>query len=618
MKMKRISAALLAVCLSLAPAVSGASAAGTSALETVRALGILREDSQGDLAGNVTRAEFAAMLVNASSFRDTVEDGGSAAFRDMKGGHWAGSYVKLAVEQGWMSGYTDGTFRPDRTVTLEEGCAALLRLLGYGPGSFAGSFPTAQLSKARSIGLLDGLSASRGEALTREDCVTLFYDLMAAETSGGQVYGTTLGYAVSNGEIDYAALVSANTKGPYVVQAGGSLTLPFDASAAAVYRNGAPSSAAAAQQYDVYYYNEDMRTVWIYDDKATGTLTGVSPSTASPTSATVAGIVYPIESSQAAYKLSSQGQFRAGSLVTLLLGKDGGVVDAISALDREAVYYGVVVSTKKGASSPSTSASSAASAQSETVVACTDGSRRTFYHSGSASVGQLVAVTSTESGTKVSSMPSKSLSGTVSASGTRFAGYDFADGVEILDTDSAGGYARIYPSRLAGTTLEREDVRCYTLDASGKIDRLILREATGDTWSYIYVTSAEKSSSEGSTSSRYEYLEDGQSRILSASAVYPAEKGGAILVKEADGSVKSIRQLRSVRLDRLGDLTASNGSQSYRLAEDVQVLLSDASRGVYAASLSQIDASSYVLTGWYDDLGCSAGGLIRVLVAVPK
>ena len=30
-----------------------------------------------------------------------------------------------------MTGYTDGTFRPDETVKLEEACAAVLKLLGY-------------------------------------------------------------------------------------------------------------------------------------------------------------------------------------------------------------------------------------------------------------------------------------------------------------------------------------------------------------------------------------------------------------------------------------------------------------------------------------------------------
>ena len=79
-------------------------------------------------------------------------------------------------------------------------------------------------------------------------------------------------------------------------------------------------------------------------------------------------------------------------------------------------------------------------------------------------------------------------SGTVSSDGAHFAGYPFAAGVEILDTDSSGGYARIYPSRLVGVKLPSEHVRYYTLDSSGCIDRLILDEATGLSLIHIYLS----------------------------------------------------------------------------------------------------------------------------------
>lgn len=143
---------------------------------------------------------------------------GYSLFKDVKSDHWASEYIKLAVEQGWITGYVDGTFRPNNTVTLEEACTALLRMLGYDSSSLAGTFPTAQLSKASAVGLLDGMTATRGQKLTRSDCVSLFNNLLTAETSEGAVYATTLGYTVTNGEVDYSALVAANTKGPYVSQ----------------------------------------------------------------------------------------------------------------------------------------------------------------------------------------------------------------------------------------------------------------------------------------------------------------------------------------------------------------------------------------------------------------
>ena len=619
-KLSALLAAALAVSMLTLPA--GAVSQST-ALETVRALGIMAGDSQGNLnlSSAVTRAEFVTMMTAASSYKDTVGSGyGVSLFKDVKSSHWASEYIRLAVEQNWMTGYTDGTFRPGRTITLEEACTALLRLLGYDSSSLAGSFPTAQLSKAGSVGLLDDVTAKQGQTLTRQDCVTLFYNLLLADTKDGPVYGTTLGYTIKNNEVDYATVVSADTKGPYVASASRTLELPFSAASATVYRDGDLSSQSQVQQYDVYYYNFGLRTVWVYSDRATGTLTDLSPSKTAPTSATVAGVTYSIGSSTASYKLSSQGQFSQGDVVTVLLGMGGDIVDVVSAQNSETTYYGVVVASSKAASSSSTSSSSTTSAQAQTQVACSDGTVRTFYHSGGAqSVGKLVSVAVTQSGTTLSAISRRSLSGTVNSAGTRFAGYSFADNVEILDTDGDGGYARIYPSRLAGYSLTDDDVLFYSLDSTGSIDCLILDEATGDTYTYAFVTQATSKTDGNSLSGSYTYLQNGQSHSVSGQQTYSVKVGGARLTFSDNGSLKGMRQLSSVNLTGLTCLTATAGSSKYALAEDVMVLLRDSGQqGYYPTTLSAINSTDYTLVGWYDNQGASAGGRIRILVATKK
>jgi len=619
-KLSALLAAALAVSMLTLPA--GAVSQST-ALETVRALGIMAGDSQGNLnlSSAVTRAEFVTMMTAASSYKDTVGSGyGVSLFKDVKSSHWASEYIRLAVEQNWMTGYTDGTFRPGRTITLEEACTALLRLLGYDSSSLAGSFPTAQLSKAGSVGLLDDVTAKQGQTLTRQDCVTLFYNLLLADTKDGPVYGTTLGYTIKNNEVDYATVVSADTKGPYVASASRTLELPFSAASATVYRDGDLSSQSQVQQYDVYYYNSGLRTVWVYSDRATGTLTDLSPSKTAPTSATVAGVTYSIGSSTASYKLSSQGQFSQGDVVTVLLGMDGDIVDVVSAQNSETTYYGVVVASSKAASSSSTSSSSTTSAQAQTQVACSDGTVRTFYHDGGAqSVGKLVSATVTQSGTQLSAISKRSLSGTVNSAGTRFAGYSFADNVEILDTDGDGGYARIYPSRLAGYSLTDDDVLFYTLDSSGSIDCLILDEATGDTYTYAFVTQATSKTDGNNLSGSYTYLQNGQSHSVSGQQTYSVKVGGARLTFSDNGALKGMRQLSSVNLTGLTSLTATAGSSKYALAEDVMVLLRDSGQqGYYPTTLSAINSTDYSLVGWYDNQGASAGGRIRILVATKK
>lgn len=617
---KKLMALAVTLCLTVSLATTGASAVDdNTALETIRALGILTGDSTGNLnlTKAVTRGEFVTMMTAASSDKGTVGTGGGVSlFKDVKSDHWASEYIRLAVEQDWMSGYVDGTFRPENQITLEEACTALLKLLGYTSSDLAGSYPAAQLSKAASVGLRDDLQAVQGQVLTRQSCVTLFYNLLVSDTNTGPVYGTSLGYTISNGQVDYATLVSTHTRGPYVAT-NAAVSAPFTPTA--VYRNGALSSLSAVQTYDVYYYNTNLTTVWIYSDRISGTLTGVSPSTTAPSSVTVAGSSYTLGTSAAVYQCSSQGAFTQGDLVTLLLGMNGEVVDVIAASEAQSVNYGVVLSSQKVSSTAATS-TAAASIQIKTEVACTDGTVRTFYTSQTSTVstGRLVMVTVDGSGTAIRGLQKRSLEGAVNSSGTAFASYDFAAGVEILDTDSEGGYVRIYPSRLAGLTLKEGDVAYYSLNSSGDIERMILDEATGDTLDYIYVSSVAKSSEDDGTSASYTYYRDGQQVSLNSSATYSVKLGGAIAYYE-DGALKSMRQLSSGTITQLSDRYALVGNQKYTLADNIQVLLrTTGSSGYYVTTLSELDTEQYTLTGWYDDLGYSAGGQIRIIVVVDK
>ena len=433
-------------------------------------------------------------------------------------------------------------------------------------------------------------------------------DLNVAATAAGQVWSVDVevGDEVQVGQTVAAIRDSATME----------LEVPFPADDAAGFSLG----QSQVKQYDVYYYNAALRTVWVYTDRATGTLTDLSPSKTAPTSATVAGVTYSIGSSTASYKLSSQGQFSQGDVVTVLLGMDGDIVDVVSAQNSETTYYGVVIASTKAASSSSTSSSSTTSAQAQTQVACSDGTVRTFYHSGGAqSVGKLVSVAVTQSGTTLSAISRRSLSGTVNSAGTRFAGYSFADNVEILDTDGDGGYARIYPSRLAGYSLTDDDVLFYSLDSTGSIDCLILDEATGDTYTYAFVTQATSKTDGNSLSGSYTYLQNGQSHSISGQQTYSVKVGGARLTFSDNGSLKGMRQLSSVNLTGLTSLTATAGSSKYALAEDVAVLLRDGSQqGYYPTTLSAVNSTDYSLVGWYDNQGASAGGRIRILVATKK
>ena len=135
-------------------------------------------------------------------------------YTDLPGSSAWAPYVRIAVQQGWMNGYTDGSFRPNNAVTLEEACTAVLKLMGYKMTDLSGAFPNAQLNKAGELGLRAGLDRRQGEAMNYEDCAVLLYNALTANNASGSAYGTTLGFTVSNGQVDGSTILLSSLEGP--------------------------------------------------------------------------------------------------------------------------------------------------------------------------------------------------------------------------------------------------------------------------------------------------------------------------------------------------------------------------------------------------------------------
>ena len=477
---KRILALLLAACIAVSMLVLPASAANNNtAVQFAVTLGAMDNTQTGALNAAVTRGAFARMLVAFSTFRESVGAQGTVGtlYTDVPGtSPWA-PYIRIAVQQGWLNGYTDGSYRPDSAVTLEEACTAVLKLMGYTMTELNGSFPNAQLNKASEIGLRTNLERKPGETMNYEDCAALLYNALTANTASGSAYGTSLGFTVSNGQVDGSTVLMSSLQGPFV--AGADTQLPF--APAAVYRNDKVSPSAELNQYDVYYYSESLQTVWIYTRKAAGRITAVSPSASAPTAITVAGSSYTLGSTAVASQVSSLNGGGVGQVVTLLLGMNNEAAGIVTGQEADEVFYGVVQSATR-----SLVEENGADVLQNVSVLCTDGITRSVNVDKSLNfpTGWLVQITVNSDGESVKSISGKSTSGTVNADATALGNAQLADDVEILDTTSGGVAGTVRPSRLSGVTLSDSDVRYYTTNAAGQIDRLILKDVTGDLWKY--------------------------------------------------------------------------------------------------------------------------------------
>ncbi len=99
---------------------------------TLNNAGVITDSSNGYFRPNeaITRAELAAMLAN---FTETA--GAANYFNDVSARYWAANAIAICAKLGWITGYPDGSFRPDRNVTRAELMAMINRATGRAPKS---------------------------------------------------------------------------------------------------------------------------------------------------------------------------------------------------------------------------------------------------------------------------------------------------------------------------------------------------------------------------------------------------------------------------------------------------------------------------------------------------
>ncbi len=602
-------------------AASYASSDGASGTDTatmlLASMGVLSADSSGsyNLAKTVTRAEFAKMIVMASGYKDLVKSTSySSPYKDVPAKNWAAPYIRIAVSKGLMTGYSNGTFRPGSAITLEQAVNSALLLLGYSKSDFTGAFPYAQMNVYSSNGLSENIVGGVGTLLTKGDAANLIYNMMGTTVKdGSKTYAETLGYSLNDsGQVDYADVISSNMIGPYTVKSGSwASELGMDTNSLTIYKNGSVVTASGVEKYDILYYSQSKGTVWVYDDKVTGIYQKASPSQNAVTSVTVSGGEYQLESSAAFSALASTGSLKIGSTVTLLLGKNSGVADAIAGTitgDSSVIYVtetGTKTYTNANGSQYSSNyikgirpnGTEIEYAVSQDWVEVGDMVKISFDNSGNMSLN-----TST-SGGRIYGKADSALYTIGTAS--------IAANANILDT-SMGNYCVTSMERLDGVTIDSSKVLYYEA-SGGKVTTLVLDDVTGDTAKYGIVTSA-KSAASGS----YEYLMDGVSGTLTGAKSTNAHGGPAQFYGES-GKLDNIKSLSAAG----STIKSFNGSQvvidddigTYPISADVDVY--SYTNGTYKPSTLSAALAAYQSkksVSFYFDKDPDTGGCIRVIV----
>lgn len=583
--------------------------------QVMTTIGVITKDSKGNLnlSSKVTRAQFAQMLVNSSGYKDKVSKSiGTSLYKDVKKNYWAAPYIKIAVNNGWMTANIWGKFRPTSYVTLQEAVTASVALLGYTDSDFQGNKADAKMAFYESQSLNANITKTKNQTLTRKDCMNLLYNTMTANTKSGEVHAVNLGYELdANGDIDYLTLVNDKMKGPLVAASSWEKQIPFSTTNATFYKNGSKSKASSIKQYDVLYYSKSLKTIWAYDQKISGRFDSALPNRISPKEITVAGQTYKIGNQDVAYQLSTLGKYDIGDNMTILMGKDDTVVAIMAAEKTNGIIGGVVL--ERG-TRPSTDKDKAAITEFIRMVDSTGVEHTYDCDTEKISVGDPVQISFMDGKTVVNKVELNGVTGKVDAKAEKMGSYKFADGINILDC-KFDIYGKVAPSRLANITLYNADIKYYRLNGANEITDLILWDVTGDIYKYGILLNSTESNQGMNYSGVYTYDINGVQGQDSTSMFTLSASGiGPSRFEFTKGKLTGIKTMGWVNVTAISGLSIFNGSETSTLSDQVSVYLVKDGKYYYTTLSKVSDLNRYEVRAYYDKKEYS-GGRIRVIEA---
>ena len=346
----------------------------------------------------LNRAQFCKMAVYAMDGSSELGRYSTVTiFPDVKPSHWASSYINMAAKKGVISGFADGKFKPEQTVTAGQAVTILMRGLGYKDENMGGVWPQSYMAEAGTCGLLKSTGiTSAYSALTRAQAAKLFLNLFEAKRGTGEGAVVLFNYTLSKDEVyltavdggrgtitadgktyDMAHPVNSTSligsKGRLVTNGDGDVLtfLPITSggsvSSAAViigsngsasgldslagsnsyqiYKNGSPATAADLKKYDVATYSASTNSIIVCDTRVSVYYEDSKPSPSNPNTITVLG---GTELNVLPSAVESLSAFKPGQQMTILLTADGQVAGAVEPNGSTARSNAIAVVSDKG------------------------------------------------------------------------------------------------------------------------------------------------------------------------------------------------------------------------------------------------------------------------------
>ena len=527
---------LLAVCMAVSLLAVPAGAANTAAVtfsdvgdkstavavESLRLLGVL--DGYGDgtfRPGTVlTRAQFCKMAVYAMNGSNELGRYRTVTvFSDVKPSYWAAPYINMAAKgKNIISGYADGKFHPDRTVTV--GQAVTILLVSSTADGPRGAGTALQMASGAVYSLADGkvsngmlngtkgtllLSKNGNEALTfvpdsvgsskvvvlstakateltdttgtkyvMDNDTGVYYN--GKESVWSEVYswlnaGTSLTlYLDAGGGVDYVFVGGGGTTSNEAViiyekgSTSGFSSLAGGTSGYAIYKNGLPATAGDMRKYDVATYSSTTNSIRVCDTRITGYYEDCYPNPKEPTKITVLGYEFNVLPTA----MQTVSQFKPGDQITLLLTEDNQVAGAVAASGNTATGNAIGIA-EVSSGSATVDLLCGIQVKGSVSLSASDVERLN---------GQLVRVSSSRKGGLSLTRLTGGVSGELNVAERKLGSRNLADNVVVFQNDGSGLTA-ISLSQIADGSVPASQITYAGTDWAGRVKVIVLNSAIG-------------------------------------------------------------------------------------------------------------------------------------------
>ena len=143
------------------------------------------EDGSFRPGATITRAEFARIIVSAANKETEAKSTGFiASFDDVPAGLWSAPYINYVSANGIVSGYSDGSFKPDKTISFAECVTIMMRVLGYKEETVGYFWPDNYVNAAYSLGISADMPYGVNQPVTRSDAAMMLDRVLFAEING--------------------------------------------------------------------------------------------------------------------------------------------------------------------------------------------------------------------------------------------------------------------------------------------------------------------------------------------------------------------------------------------------------------------------------------------------